>query len=123
MHRVHRPLIGATLLERLAVLVEIAREEAGHIPEVSYGTHFFQDLVESDILYLPVYPDDDAADFNAGFFSRSPNILKDLLPKLSNFEDIVHVIDVPAATGGASAKVVADPQTRNAVCFLDRSGK
>jgi hypothetical protein len=33
------------------------------------------------------------------------------------------VIDVPAATGGASAKVIADPQTRNAVCFLDRSAK
>jgi len=115
--------VGYADIDGTAVLVEIAREEAGHIPEVSYGTHFFQDLVESDILYLPVYPDDDAADFNAGFFSRSPNILKDLLPKLGNFEDIVHVIDVPAATGGASAKVVADPQTRNAVCFLDRSGK
>jgi pyruvate,water dikinase len=113
--------VGYADIEGTAVLVEIAREEAGHIPEVSYGTHFFQDLVESDILYLPVYPDDDAAGFNTGFFSRAPNILKDLLPELSDFEDIVHVIDVPAATDGASAKVVADPQTRNAVCFLDRS--
>lgn len=115
--------VGYADIDGTAVLVEIAREEAGHIPEVSYGTHFFQDLVESDILYLPVYPDDDAADFNAGFFSRSPNILKDLLLELSNFEDIVQVIDVLRATGGASAKVIADPQTRNAVCFLDRSGK
>jgi hypothetical protein len=78
-------------------------------------------LVESDILYLPVYPDDAATDFNTGFFSHSPNILKDLLPELSNFETIVHVIDVPMATSGALAKVVADPETRNAICFLDRS--
>jgi hypothetical protein len=49
-------------------------------------------------------------------------LLRDLLPELSDFEDIVHVIDVPVATGGASAKVIADPQTRHAVCFLDRSG-
>ena len=115
--------VGYADIDGMAVLVEVAREEADHVPEVSYGTHFFQDLVESDILYLPVYPDDDAADFNTGFFSDLPNILKDLLPELSNFEDVVHVIDVPAATNGASAKVIADPQTRHAFCFLDRSRK
>jgi hypothetical protein len=104
-----------------AVLVEVARKEAGHEPEVSYGTHFFQDLVESDMLYLPVYPDDDAADFNTEFFARSPNIMKNLLPELSSFEHVVHVIDVLAATSGASAKVIADPQTRSAVCFLDKT--
>jgi hypothetical protein len=113
--------VGYADIDGIAVLVEIAREEGGHVPEVSYGTHFFQDLVESDILYLPVYPDEAAADFNTEFFSRSPNILRDLLPELSDFEDIVHVIDVPMATGGAVAKIVADPETRNAVCFLDRS--
>ena len=113
--------VGYADIDATAVLVEIAREEAGHVPEVSYGTHFFQDLVESDILYLPVYPGDEATDFNTEFFAQSPNVLRDLLPELSNFEDIVHVIDVPAATGGALAKVIADPETRNAVCFLDRS--
>ena len=113
--------VGYADIDATAVLVEIACEEGGHVPEVSYGTHFFQDLVESDILYLPVYPDDAATDFNTGFFSHSPNILKGLLPELSKLESIVHVIDVPMATGGASAKVVADPETRNAVCFLDRS--
>jgi len=114
--------VGYADIDGTAVLVEVAREEAGHTPEVSYGTHFFQDLVESDILYLPVYPDEDASDFNTEFFARSPNILKNLLPELRDFEDIVHVIDVPLATDGTSAKVIADPQTRNAVCFLDRSG-
>jgi len=104
-----------------AVLVEVAREKAGHLPEVSYGTHFFQDLVESNILYLPVYPDDAAADFNTEFFTNSPNILKDLLPELSNFEEVVQVIDVKVAASGAMAKVIADPQTRSAVCFLDKN--
>jgi pyruvate,water dikinase len=113
--------VGYADIDGTAVLVEVAHEEAGHTPEVSYGTHFFQDLVESDILYLPVYPDQAAADFNTEFFSRSPNVLRDLLPELSDFEDIVHVIDVPMATGGAIAKIVADPQTRHAVCFLERS--
>ncbi len=47
-------------IDNAAVLVEVALEEAGHVPEVSYGTHFFHDLVEGQILYLPVYQDDDA---------------------------------------------------------------
>jgi len=108
-------------IDDTAVLVEVAREKAGHVPEVSYGTHFFQDLVEAEILYLPVYPDDKTADFNTEFFTGSPNILKDILPELSNFEEVVQVIDVKAAANGATAKVIADPQTRRAVCFLDKS--
>ena len=115
--------VGYADIDGMAVLVEVAREQAGHVPEVSYGTHFFQDLVEAEILYLPVYPDEEATDFNAEFFAHSPNTLKDLLPELSNFEEVLHVINVPVATGGASAKVIADPQTRHAICFLDRSGK
>jgi pyruvate,water dikinase len=111
--------VGYADIDSTAVLVEVAREKAGHTPEVSYGTHFFQDLVESDILYLPVYPDQAATDFNTEFFSKSPNVLKSLMTELSDFEDIVHVIDVPLTTDGALAKVIASPQTRKAVCFLD----
>jgi pyruvate,water dikinase len=110
--------IGYADIDATAVLVEIASER-GESADVSYGTHFFQDLVESDIFYLPVYPDDIATDFNHEFFAGSANILKDLLPELGNFENIVRVIDVPMSTGGALAKVVADAETRNAVCFLD----
>ena len=43
--------------------MEVALEEADHVPEVSYGTHFFQDLVGAQIIYLPLYPDDAAAEF------------------------------------------------------------
>ena len=107
-------------IDGTAVLVEVAREKAGHEPEVSYGTHFFQDLVEAEILYLPVYPDNKAADFNTVFFAQSPNMLKDLMPELSSFEKLVQVIDIRAATGGATAKVIAEPQNRRAVCFLDK---
>src|SRR4030042_6119525 len=112
--------VGYSDIDGTAVLVEVAREKAGHEPEVSYGTHFFQDLVEAEILYLPVYPDDKTADFNTEFFTRSPNILKDLIPELASFEELVQVIDVRAATSGATAKVIADPRNRRAVCFLDK---
>ncbi|MCK4516286.1 MAG: hypothetical protein KAU31_13575, partial [Spirochaetaceae bacterium] len=40
------------------MLVEIALERGGYRPEVSYGTHFFQDLIEADIIPLPLFPGD-----------------------------------------------------------------
>ena len=110
-------------INNTAVLVEMAREEAGQVPEVSYGTHFFLDLVEAQIIYLPVYPSDPEAEFNRDLFERLPNVLTDLLPDAERFREIVRVFDLPAATGGRFARVVADPQSQRAVCYLDKEGE
>jgi pyruvate, water dikinase len=106
-------------LNHASVLVELAREEAGHVPDVSYGTHFFQDLVEARIIYLPVYPDDPAAEFNRAFFDAAPNRLPDLLPDAAAFADFIKVIEVPASAPGQSALAAADPRSHRAVCYLD----
>jgi len=111
--------VGYADIDNAQALIEMAREEGGHVPEVSYGTHFFQDLVEDRIIYLPVYPDDPSAEFNQEFFEGSPNILLDLLPEASGFKDWVHLIDVFASTNGRYAQVVADPQAHEAVCYLE----
>ncbi len=110
--------VGYADIDNVSVLVEVAREEAGHEPEVSYGTHFFQDLVEADIIYLPIYPGRPEARFNSAFFSNSPNALDDLLPGYTDYRDILKIIDVPSAYHGRYARVIADPQTRKAVCYL-----
>jgi len=107
-------------IDNAAVLVEVALEEAGHVPEVSYGTHFFQDLVEAQIIYLPVYPDDAATEFKRDFFETAPNVLLELLPHAGEYESVLRLIDVPKMMGGALAQVVADPQRREAVFFLDK---
>jgi hypothetical protein len=107
-------------IDNAAVLVEVALEEAGHVPEVSYGTHFFHDLVEDQIIYLPVYPEDASAQFQRQFFETAPNVLLELLPHAGEYESVLRLIDVPKATGGAFAQVVADPQCRDAACFFDK---
>ena len=106
-------------INHTSVLVEIAREEAGQVPEVSYGTHFFLDLVEAQIIYIPVYPNDPESHFNHDFFGNTPSILSELLPNATKFRDLIRVIDLPAATGGKYGKVVADPQSQKAICYLD----
>jgi len=58
-----------------AMLLEIARKQGGYLPDLSFGTHFFQDLVESRIRYLPLYPDDEGIHFNERFLLRAHNLL------------------------------------------------
>jgi hypothetical protein len=110
--------VGYADIDNAAVLVEVAHEEAGHVPEVSYGTHFFQDLVEAGIIYCAVYPGDGEAAFNAAFLDAAPNILTGLDPDAADLADLVKVIDIPAAAG-AHLHIVADPQRQRAVCYLE----
>ncbi len=105
-------------INNASVLVEIAREEAGHLPEVSFGTHFFLDLVESHIIYLPLYPDDPSSDFNFAFFESSPNSLGRFLEGCEKYEEFIKLIDVPLVCGNAFVQVVADPQSGKSLCFL-----
>ena len=37
------------------VIAEVSESKAGYIPELSYGSHIFQDLVEAGILYTAVF--------------------------------------------------------------------
>jgi hypothetical protein len=89
-------------------LVEIAQTGAEGGPEVSYGTHFFQDLVESNIYPLPLYLDDPATVFNQRFFERAPNLLEDLLPDDAAYAEYIKVIDVPSVAGGRHVDLLMD---------------
>ena len=67
-------------IHNTSVLAEIALSRGDGTPELSYGTHFFQNLVEARIYPLPLYPHQDDTVFKTAFFQESPNILKDLIP-------------------------------------------
>ena len=81
-------------------LVEVPLAIRDEEPEASYGTHFFQDLIESNIFPVAVYPGKDDDRFDFGFFRNAPNALESLLPDEAEMRDLVKVIDVPSATGG-----------------------
>jgi len=100
------------------LLVEIARRKGDYVPDVSFGTHFFQDLVEADIAYLPLYPDEPGKVFNTDFLQDAPNALAELLPDRKDLEHVVRVIHVPAVTGGKLLDVVMDGDEGLALAFL-----
>jgi hypothetical protein len=74
-----------------AVLVEVAYPQEGYMPEVSYGTHFFQDLVESRIFYIALFPGKDGNVFNPGLLDRFSNILLGIFPEYSRLQHAVKI--------------------------------
>jgi hypothetical protein len=105
-------------INNTAVLIEIARKKGNYVPDLSFGTHFFQDLVEASIRYLPLYPDEKGIIFNEEFLIKSPNALFELLPAYSNLSDIIHVIEVPEAADGLVLRVLMNADLDMAVGIL-----
>ena len=102
------------------LLVEVARRKEDYVPDVSFGTHFFQDLVEADIAYLPLYPDKPDIVFNEDFLLGTPNALAEVLPKRAELDDVLRVIHVPAVSGGRMLQVCMDAEADRALAFLCR---
>ncbi|MCK5201334.1 MAG: nucleotidyltransferase domain-containing protein, partial [Spirochaetales bacterium] len=101
-----------------SVLIEIARKKGNYTPDLSFGTHFFQDLIEASIKYLPLYPDSNHIIFNNLFFNRSANLLSDLLPEYSHLESTVQVIDIPESWNGQVLKILMNSELNKAIGYL-----
>ncbi len=105
-------------INNTAMLIEIARKSGDYTPDVSFGTHFFQDLVEAEIRYLPLYPDEDGTEFNELFLTRSHNLLAELAPKYASLDATVRVIDVPQAADNKVLHVLMNAELDEAVGIL-----
>jgi hypothetical protein len=101
-----------------AALIEIARKKGNYVPELSFGTHFFQDLVESSIRYLPLYPDDPGIEFNETFLLGARNVLPEILPESAALADTIRVIDVPQVTGGKVLRVAMNADLGEALGYI-----
>ena len=105
-------------INNTAILIEIARKKGNYVPDLSFGTHFFQDLVEADIRYLPLYPDEPEVVFNDTFLNNSPNELSRLLPEFEHLNSEIRVIHVPAVTRGLTLKILMNADRNKAAAIL-----
>ncbi len=95
-------------INKARLLMEISFAKEGYTPDVSYGTHFFQDLVEADIVIVPLFPDDPNALFNEAFLLDSQNILGDIAPEFKDCKEVVRVIHVPSVRNSQFLHVYMD---------------
>ena len=85
------------------IICETEETKAGYNPELSYGSHIFQDLVEAEILYTAVFNNAKTIHFHPDKLQRCPDVISDF-DCAENLSDIVHVYDV----SGINCKVYND---------------
>lgn len=108
-------------IHNTAALIEVAHKRGDYVPDLSFGTHFFQDLVEAAIRYIPLYPDDYGIIFNSAFLMDSKNIIKDILPDYAYLENVIRVIDVQDASRGQVLQILMSAEKNKAVAMLSDS--
>jgi hypothetical protein len=80
------------------------------MPELSYGSHFFQDLVEAGIFYVALFDGEPGVAFHPGLLWQRPNELVDVSPESAGLAHVLHVVSTPGL------QVSSDVATQRVVC-------
>ncbi len=99
-----------------SVLVEVAVKEKGFMPELSFGTHFFQDLVETGIFYTALFPGEDGVMYYPELLHKEENILDQLIPNYARYSNVIKVIDLSPT--GRKLLVDVDIKNRHVAAFF-----
>ncbi len=99
------------------VICEIAESRAGYNPELSYGSHIFQDLVEAQILYTAVFSGEKTLHYCPELLSKSANLISEF-PQGEKWKDIVSLVDV----SGRNCVLYHDLNNEHVLlCFRDKN--
>lgn len=105
-------------INNTAMLIEIAKQKGNYKPDLSFGTHFFQDLVEASIRYLPLFIDGENSFFNEKIIKESNNILMDMLPEYAHLKNVVYILDIENEFDGAVLKVLMSAEEEIALALI-----
>lgn len=110
--------IGYSDIYNTKALIEVTGKETGLAPEPSFGTHFFQDLVEANIYPLAIDLDDEDVVFNEDFFENTPNHLVDFIPVDNQLSNCLRLIKVSSYRLEHSLSLVMDDDHGRVAAFL-----
>ncbi len=102
-----------------AMIIELAYNKNGYTPELSFGTHFFQDMVESNIKYLPLYPDNKGTTFKCDKLTMLPNHLQEFYPDDNSLSNVIRVISSDDIKKDSTISVIMNGDTDKALGFLE----
>lgn len=106
-------------INSVSVLCEVALMREGLVPDISLGTHFFNDLVEMDMLYLAITPDHRGHVLNEKLLMSVPNHLTELVQDAEPWESAIHVIEGNDFPKG-SIYLNVDSIRQKAVCYVEK---
>jgi len=106
-------------INHVTILCEIVAMHENLVPDVSLGTHFLNEIVERNILYLALFPQQGENYLSQEFFENSPNRLLELVPSAESLEGVVRVIDVARVPGVSSIRLTANALEQKVLCYLE----
>lgn len=99
-----------TQICNMKVLCEYSSKKEGFMPELSYGSHFFQDIVEAEIFYVAVFDGYQDVIFNPERILQEENMLSSILPESGELENVIHIANT------AGMQVYSDIVTQRLLC-------
>ena len=106
-------------INTVSIICEIAAMHERLTPDLSLGTHFFNDMVEMNMLYMSFYPEKKDNVLNEEFLLQLPNRLTDLFPEVSSWCNTVKVIHGQDITDGQKIYLNADSMKQRGVLYID----
>lgn len=101
-------------------LIELSGQEVGTSPEPSFGTHFFQDMMEAQIFPLAINLDDSDTIFVKNFFYSTPNRLSEWCSETDQILlQVLRLIEVKDYSPGQHLTLIMDDEEGRAVGFLE----
>ncbi len=100
-------------LNNITALAEAASPGGNLMPELSFGTHFFQDLVEADIFHTALFPDSDFCTCRREWLEELPNTLEGLMPASARYKKVVKVYNLPCE----GLQLLADVVSQQLLCY------
>ena len=79
-------------------ICEVSDNRAGYMPELSYGSHMFQDLVEAEIFYGAIFGDRRTKCYHRDFFVGQKNLFSEICPDKGELSHIVRVYETAGIT-------------------------
>jgi len=106
-------------INKFVALGEIAYTQEGFVPELSFGSHFFQDIVELEMFYAAIFPEKGGVFFNAAYFDELENKLIKILPQSGALADVLKVFDfgVKENGGDMGLRLISDINTQRVLCY------
>jgi len=81
-------------ISNVAALCEVSCQAEGFMPELSYGSHLFQDMVETGIFYVALFDSADTV-FNPSRITERDNLIADVASGSAKYQHVVRVVKSP----------------------------
>lgn len=107
------PVVYAEISQFHAIC-EVAYGKVGYHPDLSYGSHMFQDMVEADVYYGAINENSKTRLYHPEKLREYPEVLCEWFPEEKELSEIVKVYDLT----GHDANLILDAKEGRAVCRI-----